>query len=338
MKGSILAAVALGAADVSAHYIFQQLQIGGTKYPLWQGIRQHSNYNSPVTDLSSPDLRCNVGAGNGGNTQTVSARAGDSVTFFLDTPVYHQGPVSLYMSKAPGSASNYDGSGGWFKIYDWGPTISGSGASWKLDGSYTANIPSCIPDGEYLIRIQSLGIHNPWPAGIPQFYISCAQVKVTGGGSASPATVSIPGAFRETDPGYTANIYSNLRSYTVPGPSVFTCSGGGGGGGNTNPNPPPAQTTMVTTTRAPTTPTTAPAPGGCTVARYGQCGGNGYSGCTTCASGSTCSRTNDWYSQSAAKQRKELILSATCENELGSTAWKLVDDGQNLTKLRKLKA
>jgi hypothetical protein len=28
------------------------------------------------------------------------------------------------MSKAPGSAADYDGSGGWFKIKDWGLSIS----------------------------------------------------------------------------------------------------------------------------------------------------------------------------------------------------------------------
>ena len=77
----------------------------------------------------------------------------------------------------------------------------------KLPGSYSFQIPSCIPAGDYLIRIQQLGIHNPWPAGIPQFYISCAQVTVTGGGSGNPGpTVSIPGAFKATDPGYTANV------------------------------------------------------------------------------------------------------------------------------------
>ncbi|KAK0643767.1 hypothetical protein B0T16DRAFT_459874 [Cercophora newfieldiana] len=131
MKGSILAAIALGAGNASAHYIFQQLSVGGTKFPVWQHIRQHTNYNSPVTDLSSKDLRCNVGA-SGANTQTVSVRAGDSFTFTLDTPVYHQGPVSLYMFKAPGAASDYDGSGGWFKTYDWGPT----GSTWNMAGSY----------------------------------------------------------------------------------------------------------------------------------------------------------------------------------------------------------
>lgn len=97
-------------------------------------------------------------------------------------------------------------------------------ATWDLEQSYSATIPNCLPAGEYLLRIQQLGIHNPWPAGIPQFYISCAQIKVTGSGSTSPSpTVSIPGAFKETDPGYTVNIYNNFSNYTVPGPDVFTC-------------------------------------------------------------------------------------------------------------------
>lgn len=94
-----------------------------------------------------------------------------------------------------------------------------------MSGSYTSTIPTCIEDGEYLLRIQSLAIHNPWPSGIPQFYVSCAQVKVSGGsGSYNPETALIPGAFKETDPGYTANIYSNFNSYEVPGPAVVSCS------------------------------------------------------------------------------------------------------------------
>ena len=28
-----------------------------------------------------------------------------------------------YMSKAPGAAADYDGSGQWFKIYDWGMKV-----------------------------------------------------------------------------------------------------------------------------------------------------------------------------------------------------------------------
>jgi hypothetical protein len=295
MKGLLgAAALSLAVSEVSGHYIFQQLTTGGTKHEVFKYIRKNSNYNSPVTDLASNDLRCNVGA-SGASTETVSVAAGSTITFTTDVAVYHQGPTSIYMSKAPGSASDYDGSGGWFKIKDIGPTFSGGSATWDLGTTYSVEIPSCIPDGDYLVRIQQLGIHNPWPGGIPQFYISCAQVTVTGGGSGNPGpTVSIPGAFKETDPGYTANIYSNFNSYTVPGPEVFSCNGGGA---NPNPNPSPNQptTTLATSVRPPAQ--TSSVPSGCSVEKWGQCGGSGYSGCTTCASGSTCKETNQYYSQ-----------------------------------------
>ncbi|RJE26962.1 hydrolase family 10 [Aspergillus sclerotialis] len=57
----------------------------------------------------------------------------------------------------------------------------------------------------------------------------------------------------------------------------------GGGGGGSNPSP----TTLTTTT--PPTSTSAP--------HWGQCGGNGWTGPTTCASPYTCTKLNDWYSQ-----------------------------------------
>jgi hypothetical protein len=101
MKNLIsLAALSLIVGDASAHYIFQQLSIGSTKYPVYQYIRKNSNYNSPVTDLTSNDLRCNVGA-SGASTQTVAVNAGDQFTFTLDTPVYHQGPISMCVYHRP---------------------------------------------------------------------------------------------------------------------------------------------------------------------------------------------------------------------------------------------
>lgn len=112
-------ATLLTAHGVSAHYVFQQLSVAGTEYPVFKYIRKNSNMNSPVTDLSSPDLRCNEGA-TGSGTETLAVKAGDSFTFSLDTPVYHQGPVSLFMSKAPGAVSAYEGEGDWFKIHDFG--------------------------------------------------------------------------------------------------------------------------------------------------------------------------------------------------------------------------
>lgn len=169
-----------------------------------------------VSDLNSNDLRCNVGGASGSTTQTVSIAAGASVAFTADVAVYHQGPISVYMAKAPGTAASFDGSGSvWFKILDIGPTFPGG--TWNLQQTYSFNIPSCIPAGDYLVRIQSLAIHNPYPAGIPQFYVACAQVTVTGGGSKDLSKdlgpkVAIPGAFKATDPGYTVNIYNNFNS------------------------------------------------------------------------------------------------------------------------------
>ncbi|KAK4141054.1 glycoside hydrolase [Dichotomopilus funicola] len=222
---SILPALLGLLPAVSAHYIFQQLTVGGTKYPAWEYVRRNSNpswlQNGPVTDLSSTDLRCNVGGQVSNGTETVEIAAGGEFTFTLDTAVYHAGPVSLYMSKATGDGvvADYDGSGDWFKIWDWGP----EGSNWPLRDSYTSNIPKCISDGEYLLRIQQIGLHNPGAA--PQFYISCAQVKVTGGGSATPSpTAPIPGAIKADDPGLTVNIYNGaITNYVVPGPAVFSC-------------------------------------------------------------------------------------------------------------------
>lgn len=128
------AAAAFAANTVAGHYVFHQLTTGGTTYPPWTYIRRNSNpewlQNGPVEDLSSTDLRCNVGGQSSNGTETITVRAGDQFTFHSDVTVYHAGPVALYMSKAPGAAADYDGSGQWFKIHEWGPT----GSSWPLWG------------------------------------------------------------------------------------------------------------------------------------------------------------------------------------------------------------
>jgi len=87
------------------------------------------------SDLSSPDLTCNAGAETGSNTSTVSLAAGSTLAFSSDTAVYHNGPVSVYMAKAPTTASAFDGSGNvWFKILDIGPKFPGG--TWDLKRMY----------------------------------------------------------------------------------------------------------------------------------------------------------------------------------------------------------
>lgn len=87
-------------------------------------------------------------------------------------------------------------------------------------------IPKCLADGEYLLRAEHVGLHSAGSAGGAQFYISCAQISVSGGsGTYAPKNeVAFPGAFTATDPGILINIYYPIpTSYTPPGPAVESC-------------------------------------------------------------------------------------------------------------------
>ncbi|KAL0958501.1 hypothetical protein HGRIS_000643 [Hohenbuehelia grisea] len=63
-----------------------------------------------------------------------------------------------------------------------------------------------------------------------------------------------------------------------------------------NLSSPPASTPASTPTSTRTSTTTVPTPGTGTAPLYGQCGGSGWTGPTTCAQG-TCKAANEWYSQ-----------------------------------------
>jgi len=157
--------------------------------------------------------------------------------------------------------------------------------------------------------------------------MECAQINITGGtGAASPTTYSIPGIYKvchirstlvspdqgkygltrprqATDPGILINIYSMTpaSTYTIPGPAPFSCDSSSSSSGSSSiPSSSVAATTLVTTTSktsSSVTATSTTATGGCAAAQYAQCGGIGFSGCTACASGYTCKKTNDYYSQ-----------------------------------------
>ncbi|KAJ5297303.1 hypothetical protein PENANT_c005G02315 [Penicillium antarcticum] len=90
-------------------------------------------------------------------------------------------------------------------------------------------------------------------------------------------------------------IYSNIKV----GPIGSTYNSGSSGSGTTTT----AKTTSTTTTKTTSTTTkatsTTTTAGSSTTgaAHFAQCGGNGWTGATTCASPYTCQKQNDWYSQ-----------------------------------------
>ncbi|KAH6897673.1 glycoside hydrolase [Coprinopsis sp. MPI-PUGE-AT-0042] len=211
---SLVALVAAAVQGASAHYIWYQVVAGGTTSS--NAVRQPPN-NSPVEDVNSGSMAC--GNGPRAASETISVSAGSTVGFKLDNTLYHPGPAAIYLGQVPGgqTAASWNGSGAnWFKIAEWGAQFNPFKFIPDNQSQLTTQIPSGTPAGEYLLRIEHIGLHV---AGAPQYYISCAQIRVTGGGGGSPTKVSIPGYVSRTDPGLTVNIhYPTPTAYTVPGP------------------------------------------------------------------------------------------------------------------------
>lgn len=134
----------------------------------------------------------------------------------------HYGPVLIYMAKV--SDAKTATSGSFFKVAEDGYT--GTTASWGTEilnancGKRSFTVPKSLAAGDYLVRAEAIALHAG--AGSPQPYVSCFQVKVTGGGSATPSGVSFPGAYKISDPLFSKAIYDSSFKYVSPGPAVYS--------------------------------------------------------------------------------------------------------------------
>ncbi|KAL2864816.1 lytic polysaccharide monooxygenase auxiliary activity family 9 protein [Aspergillus lucknowensis] len=228
MKSSLVLASTSLAVTASAHYVFPALIAGGTTTGDWEYVRQWTGYlsNGPVTDVTSIDIRCNVD-GSTASVETLDVTAGDTIGMTAAPSIYHPGPVMVYLAQAPGKAAEFDGDGEvWFKIYQDKPEVGSGGLTWPSNGASTVEftLPASLPDGEYLVRVEQIGLHVAYEEGGSQSYISCGQINVSGGGSGSPSPlVAFPGAYSPDDPGLLISLYDPIpTSYTYPGPEVWS--------------------------------------------------------------------------------------------------------------------
>ncbi len=222
------------ATAAQAHYNFPSMNAGTA----WSNVRQWTGYYTfdPVTDVLSEDIRCNVNGSTSFAASTLSVAAGSTLKWAANPDIYHPGPLLAYMAKVPDgkTAANWDGSGTvWFKIYEDHPTVGTSALIWPSTSknstspvhnlsnlrtgatSVSFKIPAAVPSGNYLFRIEHIGLHVAQSVGGAQFYISCGQIAVTGGGSGTPTpTVAFPGAYTATDPGILLDIYYPIVSST----------------------------------------------------------------------------------------------------------------------------
>lgn len=269
MRSTAVSVLAM-AASVSAHTRMFSVWVNGVDQGEGMNtyIRTPPN-NSPVKDLASPDLVCNV---NGGTavSEFVSAAAGDVLSFewFHDNrdddiiDGSHKGPIITYVAEF----TEGDGTGAiWTKIAEDGF----DGSEWAVDklkannGLYDFTIPDALAAGQYLFRQEIIAHHesdaafNQNPARGAQFYPSCVQVEITSGGSAVPdQNFDFNTGYTYADPGIVFNLYGAVTSYSIPGPEVWS----GEGGSSPAPQPEEPETPAPTTTAGPVDPPSVPTP------------------------------------------------------------------------------
>lgn len=140
---------------------------------------------------------------------------GDNIFSFLrgaqsandpDNPIAksHKGPISYYLAKVDNAATTGTSGLKWFKVAHEGL----SGGKWAVDnmiaggGWHYFTMPSCIAPGDYLLRVELIALHSAGTQGGAQFYMECAQIRVTGSGTNTGSNfVSMPGPYSPTDPG-----------------------------------------------------------------------------------------------------------------------------------------
>ena len=182
-------ALAACASQVLAHYNFDRLTVNGVQTEPYEYVRApgYMVSNSPFTDVTQKDIRCNNGSfASASKTKTMSITAGDTLGFTVRDYLGHPGPLFAYMSKSTvANVSSYEGEGDWFKIYEMGVKTYANytaGVTWLSDGwkSFNFTIPKDIENGQYLLRAEHIAVHGAGTVGGAQFYIGCAQIAVTG--------------------------------------------------------------------------------------------------------------------------------------------------------------
>ncbi|KAF4965924.1 hypothetical protein FSARC_6311 [Fusarium sarcochroum] len=246
MRYSITAAALAMASTVSAHAQVYSLWVDGKDQGDGRKVYIRSpESNSPVKDLTSPDLVCNV---NGGTAapKFVKAAAGSELTFewyhdnrgddIIDAS--HKGPIITYIAPYTEDA----GTGAiWTKIAEAGY----DGSEWAVDkliaakGKSDVTLPADLKAGKYIVRQEIIALHESDTAYTAdaargaQFYPSCAQVEVTGSGTAVPdEKFDFNKGYTYKDAGIVFNLYGSVSSYEIPGPAVWKGTGSGSSSGS----------------------------------------------------------------------------------------------------------
>ncbi|KAJ3045965.1 hypothetical protein HK097_001087 [Rhizophlyctis rosea] len=270
-------------ATASAHYNINDVDGSKTclrKNPDWpdnypvpgywpisrQGITNATIVCGFSTPLSSADAKT-----------PCKYNAGSKMTVKWGTTDMHPGPCQVYVAKANDLTK-------WTKIYS--ETYNPGTNEWCSDrcdkngGKWDFPIPSQLPAGKYVFRVEQLGLHEAHVEGGAQFYVRCMDIDIanSGAGEEPGPWVTFPGEYQYNSPGVAHHYWwptDNNKNYPVEGagPKVAYGAGGvmplpgggvgprGGGSSAAATTARPATTTTrttatTTTTKSPTTATT----------------------------------------------------------------------------------
>lgn len=193
-------------------------------------------WSTTATDLGfvdgsayqTPDIICHEDGKPGQLTAEVTA--GSDVELEWTTwPESHHGPVITYLASCNGDCANVDKSTLKFFKIDAKGLIDGSSVpgTWASDNlisdnnTWTVTIPKDIANGNYVLRNEIIALHSAGNQNGAQNYPQCLNVKVTGGGNASPTGTAGEQLYQNTDPGILVNIYSPIDQYVMPGPAMY---------------------------------------------------------------------------------------------------------------------
>ncbi|CAE7182431.1 unnamed protein product [Rhizoctonia solani] len=269
MISSSAFALLASAALVAAHGIVDQVIIDGVYYPGTKNYNAPENAKSPVrgiptdtgfvnfANVGSPDIACSS-AGYTPRPLTPDIKAGGTMGVRWGGDggpdgkqwPHPEGPAIVYMASCNGKCSEFNPSNAqFFKIAEEGldpnksPNQSGNDHLPWGNGLWAQNriqyensfhwftIPGDIKAGEYLVRHELISLHGAHTAAEgAQYYPACIQVKVTGGGNATPATTPATKLYSYNDG--IVDIYSpsdmkNGRhgilasKYKIPGPALY---------------------------------------------------------------------------------------------------------------------
>ncbi|KAB5588710.1 hypothetical protein CTheo_7845 [Ceratobasidium theobromae] len=241
MKFSVVAAIIASASAAYAHAVVGIVHINGVSQG--NGVNTYIRSppsNSPVKDLDSPNVACNVN--NVAVPKTLEVSAGDVITFewYHNTPqddiidASHKGAVQVYVAPTESNGAGPV----WVKLFSQGYTDDW--ATNKLiagKGLVSITVPD-LKAGEYLFRPEVVALHESDTAykmnagrGV-QLYMECVQFKVVSSGSvALSGGIDFKESYTYSDKGLVFDLYTaDPKTYVAPGGPVSPISVSSGAG------------------------------------------------------------------------------------------------------------